>query len=419
MKPADRAIRKLGLSSLLGAGLAMAVLPVGSAGAQGLPSVPPVGPGQCVANCDLPSLPTLPPAPVAPVPVAPTTIAPTTIAPTTIAPSDSPRLTRVPSFEPREFELRQFELRRIEDFKSTLRTIEGQRKLRRRPKLDDPAARRENVLNFLNRSASKAAEIGLYDAVEENYRLALKLAEGDAQLSERFKALLAEKYDEVAASEAPDSAFIEILARTFARLEGETPSAIKRQSVLSQVQPPKTRAARFTGNWNDIEKQLVNDSLRGLKDGDLRNWIATKAELNRFKANNFGPLTANGSTLRLKDGFFQEQPARRENLIAFEAGKVFWNSMKDRRLADGSTLESWFIRYSGRHGSVIADMKVAKHKGDNFSGLGDIDTPSQFGYMFRALALQLTRPAGRGTKQEWDSVVNEFRNRINPLLRGN
>ncbi len=196
------------------------------------------------------------------------------------------------------------------------------------------------------------------------------------------------------------------------------PGVETKKEELTPVKP-KPPAARFTGPWTEKEKQLFNDRLGGLKDSDLRNWIATKAELNRYKADNFGPMTANGSTLRVKDGFFQKGLPRQENLIAFEGGKVFWNSMKDRRLADGTTLESWFIRYSGGHGSVIADMKVAKHKGDDFSGLGDIDTPSQFGYMFRAQALQLTRPAGRGTQQEWDSVVSEFRNRINPLLRGN
>ncbi|MBI2296297.1 MAG: hypothetical protein HYU76_09770, partial [Betaproteobacteria bacterium] len=87
------------------------------------------------------------------------------------------------------------------------------------------------------------------------------------------------------------------------------------------------REKQWTGNWDEKEKKLVNDALRGLKDGNLRNWITASAQLNRFKDNAFSPLTASGSVLRFKDGFFLGDitVANRENLIAFEAGKVFWN----------------------------------------------------------------------------------------------
>ena len=250
--------------------------------------------------------------------------------------------------------------------------------------------------------ASKARLDPRYDALEKRRAELIaeekKLADWEASIKPQWDFELKQIND-----------WIALLERFNTRLE----------QALSKVQPPKPAPVSFTGNWSDRDKQLVNESLRGLKDADLRSWIGSKAELNRFKADNFSPLTANGSTLRFKDGFFQEQPARRENLIAFEAGKVFWNSMKDRRLADGSTLESWFVAYSGARGYVIADMKAARHKGDDWSGLGDlIDAPSQFGHVFRAQALQLTRPGGRGSQQEWDRFTSEFRTRVNPLLHG-
>lgn len=191
------------------------------------------------------------------------------------------------------------------------------------------------------------------------------------------------------------------------------PAPLKKKQELVQD------ALGFTGKWNKKDKQLVTDTLGEVKDSELRDWIATKAELNRFKANNFSPLTASGSTLRFKDSFFQESPARRVNLITFEAGKVFWDKVKDRRLADGTTLHSWFLAFSGRNQSVIGDMKVAKHKGVGFSGLGDTGEYSQFGYLFRAQALQLTRPTDGDSQQKWDSAMSEFRTRINPLLQEN
>lgn len=203
--------------------------------------------------------------------------------------------------------------------------------------------------------------------------------------------------------------WIALLERFNARLE----------QALARVPPPKPPTSPFTGSWSDGDRQIVNQSLNGLKDADLRKWIATRAELNRYKTDTFSPITANGSTLRFKDGFFQEQPARRENLIAFEAGKVFWNAMKERQVKDPAdpnrttTLEEWFS--ANANGRVIAEMKKAKHGGVDFSQLGDIDAPSQFGYMFRTQALQIAPPGG-SSRQEWDRSTRAFRAVVNPLL---
>ena len=166
----------------------------------------------------------------------------------------------------------------------------------------------------------------------------------------------------------------------------------------------KTSLADYAGRKADYESQTkthnaeVADHNGQCTGAPL---ILTHAELNRFKADNFGPISANDGTLRFKDGFFEERnPARRENLVAFAAGKVFWNRMKSQRLADGQTLEAWFIAFSAANGSVIADMRLAKHNGDDLSAYGDlIDGPSQFGQVFRLNALQLAQPEGRGSRR--------------------
>jgi len=191
------------------------------------------------------------------------------------------------------------------------------------------------------------------------------------------------------------------------------------EQALARVQPPKPPSGSFSGSWNDGDRRVVAESLRALKDADLQAWLSGRAEKNRYKADNFSPITANGTTLRIKDGFFQEPKARRENLLAFEGGKVFWNAMKDQRLPDGATLESWFIQYASAHLGAIGEMKGAKHDGVDFSGLGDFDTTSQFAYVFRTQALQIARPAGRTGQEEWDRMTREFRSRVLPLVHDN
>jgi len=194
------------------------------------------------------------------------------------------------------------------------------------------------------------------------------------------------------------------------------------EAALNQVQAPPTTppaVTGFSGNWSDADKGAVSTALDAIKDSELRDWIVTHAELNRFKDDNFSPLTAFNSTLRFKDGFFGEKPARQENLLAFEAGKVFWNQMKNRTLGSGQTLEAWFIAYSGGNASIIAEMRMAKHGGDDMSSYADLaDAPSQFGHIFRASALRLERTSG-ASQQDLDRVAGEFRARIGPLLRAN
>lgn len=176
--------------------------------------------------------------------------------------------------------------------------------------------------------------------------------------------------------------------------------------------------ANWSGKWDENEKKLVNNTLRGLKDGKLRNWIAANVQFNRSKPDGVSPLSVNGSVLNFKDDFFTKSTnAKRENLIAFEAGKAFWNSMKDKPVGEGKTLETWFIGYYGGHFSAIGDMHTAKHGNEDLPTTDRLDAPSSFAHIFRAQVLQMNRPKEPKAQQEWNTVIREFRRRIDQLLQ--
>jgi len=181
--------------------------------------------------------------------------------------------------------------------------------------------------------------------------------------------------------------------------------------------------------WGTGEKEMIQNALSRLKDRKIRNWIATNVQFVRFKymvPSNFPDYMSSGaSLLRFKDGFFlgNTTDARRENLIAFEAGKAFYLSMKDQPAEGGKPLRTWFEDFSGLHDKVIVEMKAAKHHDANYhnEGLSFIqdyaDPESRFGYIFRAQALQLDNPKSQLERQEWDEVILEFRKHVDPLLR--
>jgi len=182
-------------------------------------------------------------------------------------------------------------------------------------------------------------------------------------------------------------------------------------------------SAQWSGNWNGGEKTLVQSALSTFQDAGLKNWIASVPQLNRYKNDNFDPVTANGTALRFKDDFFSDaktNPARRDNLIAFEGGKVFWNMMKDRPVAGGRTLEAWFKSYIDQHQTALSEMKAARHQNGQYSEslsyISDfIDPASQFGQVFRAQALNLEKPTQAQT--EWNAVLREFQAHVQPLLQ--
>ncbi len=189
------------------------------------------------------------------------------------------------------------------------------------------------------------------------------------------------------------------------------------EKALAGVNRPQSRAG-WTGAWDNREQTVVQNALDKWKDGKLRSWLTENAQLNRFKSDTFSPITANGSELRFKDDFFTKiSAAERENLMAFEAGKVFWNSMKDQPVERGKTLESWFVGYAPEHNSVIQDMRSARHNSEGLAWVTDYDTASQFAYLFRAQAIELEKPAGQTAQQQWQSVVRDLGTRMDRLLQ--
>ena len=175
--------------------------------------------------------------------------------------------------------------------------------------------------------------------------------------------------------------------------------------------------AKWSGNWNKTEKASAQHALLGLKDEGLRNWISANVEFTRSKPDG-SPLSADASVLKFKDDFFTKTTtAKQEDLIAFEAGKAFWGSMKNKPVGEGKTLEIWFSGYSGGHFSTIGEMHRTKHGNNDFFTDDRADAASSFAHIFRAYALQLDKPKEREAQQKWDGVIREFRTRIDPLVR--
>lgn len=225
------------------------------------------------------------------------------------------------------------------------------------------------------------------------------------------------------------------LAARLQALQDEQDRLVKRNkaidALLEEVQnqpdtPPKdqpdttpSNEPDWTGKWDKTERGAVTNALKGFQDTELKNWITRNVHFDRFTRDNFSPITANESTLRFKAGFFSSDLTDdgRESLLAFEAGKVFWNEMKSKAVKPGGeTLEHWFANYG--HSSVTEEMKAAPHNKSKLSGLGDLDTPSQFAYIFRAKAIKLDKPSDPSARQRWDAVIHDFDTHIGPLLKG-
>lgn len=173
---------------------------------------------------------------------------------------------------------------------------------------------------------------------------------------------------------------------------------------------------RLSGPWKPDEAKRLASALGAVKNDEIRSWLANRLEFVRYKADSFSPITAFGGIVRVKDGFFaMENRYERENLVAFESGKAFWDQMKNRNL------EGWFRGYQTRNVAMMADLRITLHgrtsgkdgksKPVSMSAYGDtIDYHSSFGHYFRAEALQLSAP-------KWKREMDEFRAKIIPLVR--
>lgn len=179
--------------------------------------------------------------------------------------------------------------------------------------------------------------------------------------------------------------------------------------------PPESNSpdvANWSGNWDKKEKELVRSALSRLKDKKIRDWIAANV---RFELRDdpgqqdmISPWAGN-ATLIFNNYFFSRGStnARRENLIAFEAGKAFWLN----KVVGNRTFNAWFSKYSADHLSLIRRLVNAKHQQEDMSFIYDDpqESSSAFGYVFRAQALGL---------QLDKTAQNEFEVRIAPFLQG-
>lgn len=177
-------------------------------------------------------------------------------------------------------------------------------------------------------------------------------------------------------------------------------------------------------------QEILPGALRSSKDKKIRDWIVNNVDC-RFsdRIQDYDPMSTlpqmispwvgSGPYLIFTQSFLTETKATRENLIAFESGKLFFTIMKDKPVKDGKTLESWFRDFERLHSSIIEIMENAKSKDQNedFPKIGDIELVSMFGYIFRAHALQLDKPKDKKARREWDEAIHEFKKHVNPLLR--
>jgi hypothetical protein len=120
--------------------------------------------------------------------------------------------------------------------------------------------------------------------------------------------------------------------------------------------------------------------------------------------------------LKFRGVFFTDiTDARRENLLAFEGGRVFWNLVKNKPLKTGGTVESWWNAFYGDHSSIW-EMKAAMHKGDALGELSDNDPGAMMAYVFRAEALGLEKPADSAARRDWEEVARAFDQHVGNLL---
>jgi len=232
------------------------------------------------------------------------------------------------------------------------------------------------------------------------------------------------RYDDIMGRMKQYKADLDSLAKQKAALKKEGIIISQGQPVSKKQSPGKVspadlaalkKAITWPGPWTEKQKDITVKALSGFNDKKLRDWVATKVNFELvtdpgLKGKGPSPW-AGEDKLFFSDYFFDPQisHARKENLIAFEAGKALL-------LGEGKNLENWFNKTIGKKQSLIWELKNSKHNDDeDLSFL--IDSPSQtdsgFGYLFRAQALGLKASTSGGQEAQ-----REFKKHIDPFLRG-
>ncbi|MFA6341125.1 MAG: hypothetical protein WCX27_02730 [Candidatus Paceibacterota bacterium] len=177
------------------------------------------------------------------------------------------------------------------------------------------------------------------------------------------------------------------------------------------------RVRRYAEGEKQVLLTLPN-SLKSFKDKKIRAWVGKIGFKFRKDYGMMSPW-ASGSNLVFTKDFLEETPSLQENLLAFEAGKVFLTCMGKETVKGGETLESWFRHYSDKYGSVIQIMKNTKHGTESLDMISDptFELTSAFGYAFRTQALRLEKPKDKKEQEKWKEAVREFRDNVNPILK--
>ena len=167
-----------------------------------------------------------------------------------------------------------------------------------------------------------------------------------------------------------------------------------------------------------------SNATSAVKDKVIRDWIVKvpRKFLNDSRLNDQpSPWADSGCCLIFTESFLTESKATRENLIAFESGKLFFTMMQGKTIKNGKTLEKWFEDFSSLYSSTILDMREAKSKDQNENLVRFIDyvkPEEKFGHIFRAQALQLDKPKDEKALKEWNKALREFQSYVYPLLQG-
>jgi hypothetical protein len=173
---------------------------------------------------------------------------------------------------------------------------------------------------------------------------------------------------------------------------------------------------------NEVIEDMFKSAVLVFKEQALKDWtrknvkvkICDDPRLQRQPS----PWALNGSELMFTDYFLSKSRADRENLVAFEAGKVFYERIKDRPVKEWGSFDAWFSHFASKNEALIEQMRSATHGDRNFVNLGlaDIaDNRSSFAFIFRVQAFRL--PEGQEMPKKWKEVIKGFRTRMDPFLQ--
>jgi hypothetical protein len=177
---------------------------------------------------------------------------------------------------------------------------------------------------------------------------------------------------------------------------------------------------RLQGSWSKRETLVLAETLGRIDDPALRTWmIMHLSAFHRWPRDDGGQVSADGTGLKFRDSFFVPPmtDAMRDNLLAFEAGKSFWNATNAKMLADGRPMNVWFSSYFSGHAELLSDLRHSTVRGADLGWVVDPDMVSGFADLFRAEALHMKLPKDAPGAGDWRQARDDFRSHVLPLIR--